>query len=190
MAHASPEPGTACASCWDDLAAESYVEFQAAEGGPWLPSKYCSTCVDYLLRTQWSVYTTALAKVTCKAEQRRLLERGPPINLRDPTALPCPDDGEVYALWFMGGNEIRSAKLEGSLVGEERRKYWDEQLSFQFDEVDENAAAAPLVGFAPTSPVAVAAGSVPASPIAVAPGSVPTSPVAAASPKPPQSPTA
>jgi len=38
--------------------------------------------------------------------------------LKDSKALPCPDDGEVFLLWFMIDGLERSAKLEGSLVGE------------------------------------------------------------------------
>lgn len=84
----------------------------------WLPSQFCETCIVYLLKTQWELYTTALAKTTCKAEQRRLLTTGPPINLKDIKALPCPNDSEVYLLWYMSDNLTHSAKLEGSLIGE------------------------------------------------------------------------
>jgi hypothetical protein len=70
------------------------------------------------LKSQWSTYTTALSKTTCKAEQRRLLARGPPINISDPKALECPDGGEVHSLWYMVDGKEYSAKLEGSYVGE------------------------------------------------------------------------
>jgi hypothetical protein len=75
-------------------------------------------CIEQLLKTQWSTYTTALAKTTCKAEQRRLLLKGPPVNISDAKALACPDDAEVHSLWYMVDNLERSAKLEGSLAGE------------------------------------------------------------------------
>ena len=64
------------------------------------------------------MYTTSLAKTTCKAEQRRLLAKGPPINVSDPKALLCPDGGEVHSLWYMSDGSERSAKLEGSFEGE------------------------------------------------------------------------
>ena len=48
-----------------------------------------------MLKTQWELYRKRLETVNCKAEQRRLLERGPPINISDKTALPCPDTEEV-----------------------------------------------------------------------------------------------
>jgi hypothetical protein len=105
-------------SCWDDIDDNNYVEYRATANGDWQPSGFCETCVSYLLKTQWDLYTSALAKTTCKAEQRRLLKAGPPVNLKDAKALPCPDDGEVHSLWFKSDSAEHSAKLEGSLTGE------------------------------------------------------------------------
>ena len=50
-------------------------------GGEWKPATCCSTCVEYLLNTQWKLYVDLLEKTTCAAEQRRLLEKGPPLNV-------------------------------------------------------------------------------------------------------------
>jgi hypothetical protein len=105
-------------SCWDDIDDNNYVEYRATANGDWQPSGFCETCVSYLLKTQWDLYTSALAKTTCKAEQRRLLKAGPPVNLKDAKALPCPDEGEVHSLWFKSDSAEHSAKLEGSLTGE------------------------------------------------------------------------
>ena len=127
--HGTPSEGAACACCWDDLGQETYVEYKTSETSAWLPSGFCINCVNHLLDTQWDVYVNALAKTTCKAEQRRLLAKGPPINLKDTKALPCPDDGEVHSLWFMVDNTERSAKLRGSLVGEVSEAVWYHALS-------------------------------------------------------------
>ena len=136
--HAAPADGAACMCCWDDLSPETYVEYRSAEGGAWQPSGYCQTCIEHLLQTQWKTYKDALEKTNCKAEQRRLLSRGPPVNVSDAKALPCPDDGEVHSLWYMSDGQEHSAKLEGALEGEERQKYWDEQAQFYIkDEPDE-----------------------------------------------------
>lgn len=108
-------------SCWDDVTSENYVEFKATEKAEWQPSGFCEVCIGYLLKSQWEIYTNALAKTTCKAEQRRLLKGGPPINLKDSKALPCPDDAEIHSLWYMSDGAEHSAKLEGSLVGEVSR---------------------------------------------------------------------
>lgn len=124
--------------CWDDLAAETYVEYRSAADAPWQPSGYCQNCIEQVQKTQWSTYKTSLEKTTCKAEQRRLLARGPPINISDAKALPCADNGEVHSLWYMTDGAEHSAKLEGSLTGEERQKYWDEQEAFYIkDEPEE-----------------------------------------------------
>lgn len=116
--HAEPSAGMTCLSCWDDVDQSNYVEYRSSGESAWMPSGFCEMCITYLVKTQWELYTSALAKTTCKAEQRRLLKTGPPINLRDVKALPCPDDGEVHSLWFMSSGVEQSAKLEGSLVGE------------------------------------------------------------------------
>ena len=189
--HGKPVAGATCMSCWNDVDEESknYVEYQAVPGGAWLPSGFCSDCVTYLLQTQWGIYTAALAKVTCKAEQRRLLERGPPINLKDAKALPVPDDpeAEVHALWFVSTGEERNAKLDGSLEGEARKKYWDEQLAFQYDEPDgESAPPAAAAASSPSGPASPLAPLSPGTGPGSAPHSAPGSPVPFAGP--PQSP--
>ena len=55
--------------------------------------------------------------------------------------LPCPDEGEAHSLFYGsgdGGKEV-SAKLNGSLEGEERLKWWEEQKKFKIvDEKDED----------------------------------------------------
>ena len=45
--------------------------------------------------------------------------------------MPCPDDGEVHSFWYMNDGEIHSAKLHGSLEGNERREYWEFLKKFQ-----------------------------------------------------------
>lgn len=140
-AKAPPSPQINCASCWEDITQDNYVEYlpfpssdKDEDPVQWRTSKFCQDCIKYLIRTQWKNYTDSLAKTTCKAEQRRLLKRGPPINLRDDEALPCPDGGEVMMLWFMSDGQEHSAKLDGSLVGEEREKFWHEQMQFYVED--------------------------------------------------------
>lgn len=143
--HSSPVEGATCMSCWEDLTSDLYVEYQGSADSAWMPSGYCKSCIQHMLNSQWEAYCSSLAKTTCKAEQKRLLTKGPPINISDKTALPCPDDGEVHALWFMDEPTVdQSAKLTGSLVGEARAKFWEEQKAFYIhDEPDEEDATAP-----------------------------------------------
>lgn len=133
-----PVEGT-CLCCWDDISASNYVEYRSAVDGAWLPSGYCQACIEQLISTQWSTYTNSLEKTTCKAEMRRLLQRGPPINIRDPKALPCPEDAEVHSLWFAHDGFEHSAKLVGSLEGVERDKYWQDKMSFYDNDEPEES---------------------------------------------------
>jgi hypothetical protein len=87
-------------------------------------------CVSYLLTLQFKKYVEDVAKSDCRAELRRLLTKGPPVNLKEEVGLPTPDgSGEVYRLWFSSDKEEHSAKLEGSLEGEERKAWWDAQIA-------------------------------------------------------------
>ena len=125
--------------------------------GNWLPSTMCESCVGTILKTQFHAYKDRLAKSDCKAEQRRMLKAGPPVNIsvrifvfiqcclttyaQDKHGFPCPEghSGEVHKLWYASSNEEASAKLDGSLEGEERMKWWKDQKAFLIeDEVDED----------------------------------------------------
>jgi hypothetical protein len=137
MAHAAHHPvphDQQCACCFEDISSSNYAEYlpyphEENQNHPqWLPSTYCADCIEHLLKSQWSLYTEALAKTTCKAEQRRLLTRGPPINLRDDRALPCPANDEIHKLWYHHGNVEKEAKLEYSLVGEVSQGCQDDRI--------------------------------------------------------------
>lgn len=118
-AHQTPAPGSTCLCCFEDLTTENYVEYQPyTDKTSWSPSAYCQSCVEYLLSTQFKLFQDNWAKTTCKAEQRRLITRGPPVNLRDDKALPCPDNTEVHLLWYSSDNTVKIAKLTGSFEGE------------------------------------------------------------------------
>jgi len=88
-------PGTEeCMACYGDLDKDCYVEYKSVIDGPWLPAKFCEMCVSYLITTQFNKYKDSLANTKCKAEMRRLVEAGPPVNVYDKTALPCEGDGD------------------------------------------------------------------------------------------------
>eukprot|EP00953_Heterococcus_sp_UTEX-ZZ885_P030338 16036-Heterococcus_DN1.PRE.2 len=131
--HSAPSEGMECMACMEEIDTDGYVEYRT-EHGPWMPSLFCATCVDYLLTSQWQKYVDQLAKASCKAEQRRLLDKGPPINISDRNAMPCPDNAEVALLWYGRDSQEHSAKLAGSLTGTERQVWWDEKLAFRFEE--------------------------------------------------------
>ncbi len=125
-----------CIFCCDDITADNYAEYlpypdeavkegedgkKATSSSGWLRCIYCSDCLeDQMLKKQWAMWVERVKTTDCKAEQRRLLTVGPPINLKDDKGIPCPNNGEVYKLWYSKDNTEKVAKLEGSLVGEVR----------------------------------------------------------------------
>ncbi len=117
--------------CCEDLTINNYAEYlpyppedgmvseMEWEEAGWLPSPYFSNCIETeFLPNQLDRWIDSLQKATCKAEQRRILTPGPPINSKDVKGMPCPNNGEVYKLWYSKDNVEKVAKLEGSLVGE------------------------------------------------------------------------
>jgi len=137
MSHNSPEDGAECLCCYDDIDSSNYVEYKASEDGEWLPAKFCQTCVNQLLANQYHIWVNKLETSNCKAEQRRMLKEGPPVNVKDKTALECPDGSEVFRLWYSSDQAEHSAKLDGSLEGDERQAWWDEKKAFLFEEAEE-----------------------------------------------------
>lgn len=127
-----PEGGLDCGICWDDIETENYVEYQKVEGGEWFPAKLCMNCAKEYRSKQYEIYRTALTKVTCEAEQKRLLDTPPPLNLKETNVMPMPEgsSGEIAGLWFSSEGVV-TAKLDGALEGEERMKFWEEQKQFR-----------------------------------------------------------
>lgn len=125
--HGSPNPDATCMCCFDQITADNYAEYQAAENSPWLPSKYCTMCIEIMLKSNWKIFRKSIEEDDCLRSKRRLLIKGPPINLYEPCGFPCPDDGEVFMFWHMSDNQEHSAKLEGSFTGQERQDYWELQ---------------------------------------------------------------
>lgn len=70
-------------------------------------------CSLYL---QFKRYCDSVANTSCAREQRSLLARGPPVNLRDRLAFPESDDQEIHSLWYAKDKAIHSARLKDSLV--------------------------------------------------------------------------
>ena len=102
---------------------------------------YCQLCLDsQFIAQQWQTYLDNISKADCAAALRRLITKPPPINVKD-AGLPCEDntatqddtergEGEVHSFWYASDGEEHSAKLSGSLMGEERRRFWEEKKDF------------------------------------------------------------
>jgi len=125
-----PLKGASCMVCYEDIEEANYLEYQTSEGSQWFPSRFCSECVESIRQSQFGKYISDLAKTTCAKEQKRLLERGPPINIHDTHGFPESDGEEIYSLWSLATKQVITAKLEGSLEGEERLKLWEAEKAF------------------------------------------------------------
>ncbi|PFH38368.1 hypothetical protein BESB_007090 [Besnoitia besnoiti] len=150
MDHCPPEGD--CLVCFDELSEENYAEYrmpaqsaganaaesaEAAQGSveegkntTWFPSKFCVACIEELQASQFKRYCDSVANTTCAREQRSLLERGPPVNLRDRLAFPESDDQEIAALWYAKDKAEHSAKLKDSLEGAARDALWNKLKQF------------------------------------------------------------
>ena len=125
------------------------VEYQTYPSMQWHPAKYEESVILQLLRDQFPTFVKKVKTTDCQAELRRLLATGPPIYISDKHALPLPDNGDTHIckLWFSSDDTERSAKLEGALEGEERKKLLDELNEFIIEdgreEGDDDADASP-----------------------------------------------
>mmetsp|Transcript_6743 Transcript_6743/g.10652 ORF Transcript_6743/g.10652 Transcript_6743/m.10652 type:complete len:151 (+) Transcript_6743:85-537(+) len=128
--HGSPPEGLECMVLLDDITEENYCEYQCMPSGLWHPAKACSEVVKELIDTQFNKYLDDVEKATkdCAAAVRRLVDKGPPVYLSDPHALPMPEgETHIEKVWYMAENEEVSSRLKGALEGEEREKLWTSQ---------------------------------------------------------------
>tara|TARA_B100001094_G_C18126031_1_gene769515 strand:- start:384 stop:770 length:387 start_codon:yes stop_codon:yes gene_type:complete len=126
---------TDCKSCFEDLTKINKVYYRINNKKNWLESKYCCNCVTYLQNTAWKIFTDQVTKADCKKALKKILDVGPPINLRDKNGFPDPIDNtkltEIDELLFYD-NIIKPAKLKDSLVGQERINYISFLENFKF----------------------------------------------------------
>ena len=116
-----------CQCCFDDITNENMVKYQINNNSKWLTSNYCETCVNFLQETSWKIFTDQVEKADCKKALQKILDVGPPINLRDKSGFPNPLDNnlltEIDKLFLCSENKEKSAKLKGSLIGKDRENY-------------------------------------------------------------------
>ena len=125
------EVSDTCASCWagfgEDIGDAVTDSFEYNEGpdSPWKKSPYCIVCFNHIKSTQFDKYKTGVEKADCVAALRRYVIEGPPINVRDKKAYPCNNiSGEIYQYKYK--DVVYSAKLDNSVEGEERMKWWND----------------------------------------------------------------
>lgn len=117
-----------CISCYDNITNENYVLYKDNEISPWKSCNFCEICIINMIETQWELYVQNVATEDCEPTLRKLLNKGPPINLRENSIICDNEQSEVYKFWF--ANSEQSAKLKGSLEGEQRNKWIQDKFSF------------------------------------------------------------
>lgn len=117
------EIGDECRVCYTEFDEETKVLYKDNPESDWKTSAYCVDCTKLMLKSNWQIYKDKVEKADCKRALRNALKDGPPINMRD-IGFPCKNDnGEVLK---MKCNDVEiNPKLEGSLEGEERMKWWE-----------------------------------------------------------------
>ncbi len=135
-----------CIACCCPIDEDLYSEFRYDPNQKWIQSRYCWDCIQYMLKNKWQDYVDGITKADCASALERLINGGPPINLRDPVGFYDPDPNkhdeiqkgifrnkdvslEVFELRYQ--NNIYPAKLDNSLTGDERLKWWDELKEIQ-----------------------------------------------------------
>jgi hypothetical protein len=140
--------GWECVVTMEEITEQNYVEYQCFPSLQWKSSKMEQCVIEELLRTQFHTYLQRVQRSDCQAELRRLLQSGPPIYLSDPIGLPLKKEEEedevdthIVQLWYASDGQIRSAKLQNAVEGQEREELWKELNSFLIDPTAASAAA-------------------------------------------------
>ncbi|KAK6589447.1 hypothetical protein RS030_203178 [Cryptosporidium xiaoi] len=109
-----------CLICFSDLDDSNIVNYKTTQNSKWYKSNFCIECIETLKKTQFNRYCDSVINTKCLKEQRALLLRGPPINIRDKHGFPECGEEEVYMLCKQIDNTLIDPKLEGSL----KNHYW------------------------------------------------------------------
>jgi len=109
-----------CVGCLNDIV--DNIFYRDKEFSPWLKSNYCSECLNYMIQNQLKHFVEKIKTENCKKSLERLIQMGPPNNIREPLGLPCENEkNEVYDLLING--EISSAKVINTLKEEELEEF-------------------------------------------------------------------
>ena len=126
-----------CGCCFDEIDNNNMVKYKInSHDSQWLISNYCENCVNYIISTSWKIFTDSVEKADCKKSLQKILDVGPPINIRDKVGFPDPNNKdnltEIDSLLFCRNKQIKSAKLDGSLEGVDRDNYIKLLENFKF----------------------------------------------------------
>eukprot|EP00918_Siedleckia_nematoides_P039286 GHVU01085452.1.p1 GENE.GHVU01085452.1~~GHVU01085452.1.p1 ORF type:complete len:154 (+),score=24.19 GHVU01085452.1:344-805(+) len=129
--------GAACQICFEDFSEANYAKYTTANNDKtWHGSLFCSDCIKRLIETQFGVYCKEIQQTDCMKTLRSLLERGPPINVRDKYGFPEAGDEEVGLLCFSSDKAVHPAKLKDSVTGPERMALWESQKKIMESQLE------------------------------------------------------
>ena len=97
--HGQPADSDVCQCCFDELRIKvgeageedepiNYVEYRVSPQHPWQPSGYCEDCLRHLMSLKYKEYLEKVKAADCGRSLRNMLSQGPPLFIRDSTALP------------------------------------------------------------------------------------------------------
>lgn len=111
-----------CKICWYDLDEKNFVYYRDSPNNTYILSPVCIECTMQLQNKQWDTYINQINNEKCAKALKILIDKGPPINVRDNNLFPCNNkSGEVYDFFY--NNKTHSAKLKNSLIGKPRNEY-------------------------------------------------------------------
>ena len=143
-----------CSFCWDDIASTEEREKAKQEGVPeeelpgelcwwrsansheWTVSKYCYACVERVKNDSFNNYIDSVKTATCPKQLRKLIDDGPPIYVSDQRIFPVSPDDHVHEFRRIhpdSTEELISARLTGSVIGEEREQLWKELQAIAYE---------------------------------------------------------
>ena len=108
-----------CSCCFGEI---NNVKIREKDG-EWKNSIYCKDCLLFMKETQFNEYVEAITKADCKVSLERLINLGPPTNIRDSQI-----DIEIDEIKI--NEQIESGKLENVYPSEELEKYKEFLKSF------------------------------------------------------------
>src|SRR5579871_1838678 len=84
-----------CKFCTDEITKDNYVLYtdhlvnesvleNNINSVEWKRCIYCSDCIVILLNESWNNYLNKVKQADCASALKRLIDEGPPINLKDP----------------------------------------------------------------------------------------------------------
>lgn len=115
-----------CISCLDSIQETNY--YRTSDDSEWIITPYCTECISWMIENQWDDYVETIKKETCKKTLRRMLEKGPPLYVKEPITMPCDNHDGIYQFKLDG--EIVSGELKDHYVGDQLEKYRKELLEY------------------------------------------------------------